>query len=196
LIRNFTFQFSSLFYISVFIANSDQDGNIAKESGERLLIPISIKSSFWKSNSLIQNSEFFVEISAKKTVQSVRIPIRVVMDSKCDELSDPSWSTLLGFFLVHYETVMVAIICIFITWIYAVKKSSASTSPAAGSLQYFAFIKRSTVQPRLPTYCSKWQNLPSTANIVPYVLKIWITLLLLTLSLIDVPFCHYCFKII
>ena len=95
------------------------------DSGDQLLIPVNIRPALLKLE-LDQNAQFFVEVSSKKTRQTVRIPIRrLVLDPKCDESVDPSWTSVIGFFIGHYETVVVAIICVFATWIYAVKKSSA-----------------------------------------------------------------------
>jgi hypothetical protein len=81
----------------------------------QLIVPISVRSSLYKSD-LDRIPDFSVEISSKKTRQSVKVPIRFVLDPKCDESVDPSWTSLIGFLISHYESVVVAVICVFVTW--------------------------------------------------------------------------------
>jgi hypothetical protein len=75
------------------ISTSDEDVN----GVDRLSIPIYLKSEFQKSKKLNTQVEYFVEITASKTLQSVKIPINIFAE---DEIPDRSWSSVLGFALV------------------------------------------------------------------------------------------------
>jgi hypothetical protein len=75
------------------ISTSDEDVN----GVDRLFIPIYLKSEFQKSKKLNTQVEYFVEITASKTLQSVKIPINIFAE---DENPDRSWSSVLGFALV------------------------------------------------------------------------------------------------
>ena len=125
-------KWSSKKYFYSFPVLSSIDEESSKEAGDQLVIPVSVRSALWKTD-FDSKSEFSVEVSSKKTRQTVRLPIRLTLDPKCHESVDPSWTSLIGFLIFHYESVVVAVICVFVTWIYAVRtsKSSSSTPPSA-----------------------------------------------------------------